>query len=340
MIRVVIGEMNKRVFKILGLLLFIIVFGTSGYMYLEDYSFVDALYMTFITITTVGLNEVVPLSDIGKIFTIVLICFSLGVIGFIVSSFGKYIVEGFLSKRIKDYKINKEIMKSKGHVIVCGFGRNGKQAVIELLEHKEKVVVIDRNEERIEMVKEFDENLLYVYGDATHDEDLLKAGINNAKALITAMPNDSDNVYVVLTARELNPDLRIIARASDLKADVRLKRAGANNVVMPDRIGGVRMAKLVSSPDIVEFVDKIFLQSSRIETVPCDAMACSFESCSIKELNIRNKSGANIIGVKDGDGQFIFNPSSDFLLKNDQQLFVMGSGDQVVALRKLLSKGE
>lgn len=340
MIRVVISDINTRVIKIIGLLVVIIVIGTAGYMYIEDYSFVDALYMTFITITTVGFSEVIPLSDMGKLFTCFLIVSSLGVIGFVISSLGKYIVEGFLSKRIKDYKINKKIMKSKGHVIVCGFGRNGRQAVKELLEHREKVVVIDRSEERIEMVRELNENLLYVFGDATHDEDLVKAGIKNAKALITAMPNDADNVYVVLTARELNPKLRIIARSTDVKADVRLKRAGADNVVMPDRIGGVRMAKLVSSPDIVEFVDKIFLQSSRIEKVPCSGLSCSFESCSIKELNVRNKSGASIIGVKDGEGQFVFNPSSNFILKNDQQLFVMGTKEQVESLRELISTGE
>jgi len=340
MIRVFIKEINRRVFKIIGLLIFIIVFGTSGYMYLENYSFIDALYMTFITITTVGYSEVIPLSDPGKIFTILLIVFSLGVIGFIISSLGKYIVEGFLSKRIRDYKINKKIMKSKDHVIVCGFGRNGRQAVIELLEHNELVVVIDRNEERIEMVKAFSEDLLYVYGDATHDEDLIKAGIKEAKALITAMPNDADNVYVVLTARELNSKLRIIARSSELKADVRLKRAGADNVVMPDRIGGVRMAELVSRPDIVEFIDRIFLHSSSIESVPCKTMASCFENCSIKELNIRNQSGASIIGVKDSDGEYIFNPSSDFLLKNDQKLFVIGSPEQVDRLSKLLTKGK
>ncbi len=340
MIRVFVREVNLRVVKIIALLIFIIVLGTSGYMYLEGYSFVDSLYMTFITVTTVGFSEVMPLSDIGKIFTIILICFSLGVIGFIVSSFGKYIVEGYLAKRIKDYKINKKIMKSKDHVIVCGFGRNGRQAVIDLLEHNETVVVIDKNEERIEMVKEVDENILYVYGDATHDEDLIKAGIKEAKALITAMPNDADNVYVVLTARELNHKLRIIARSSDMKADIRLKRAGADNVVMPDRIGGSRMAKLVSRPDIVEFLDRIFLQSSRIETVPCESMASCFDNRSIKEVNIRNQSGASIIGVKDSHGQFIFNPSSDFLLKNDQKLFVLGSPDQVSRLFSLLTKGK
>ncbi len=340
MIGVVINDINIRVIKIVCLLLIIVVIGTVGYMYIEDYPFVDAIYMTFITITTVGFSEVIPLSDTGKLFTCLLIIFSLGVIGFVISSLGKYIVDGFLSKKIKDYKINKKIMKSKGHVVVCGFGRNGRQAVKELLDNREKVVVIDRNEEKIEAVKEFSDELMYVFGDATHDEDLIKAGVHNAKALITAMSNDADNVYVVLTAREMNPKLRIIARSTDVKAEVRLKRAGANNVVMPDRIGGVRMAKLVSSPDIVEFVDKIFLQSSRIEKVSCDKLSCSLDSCSIKELNIRNKSGASIIGVKDGEGQFIFNPSSNFILNSDQQLFVMGTKEQVEALKNLISTGE
>lgn len=308
-------------------------------MYLEDFTLINALYMTFITITTVGFSEVMPLSDTGKIFTIVLICFSLGVIGYTLSIFGKYIVEGLLSNRLKDYKIFKRIERMKEHVIVVGFGRNGRQAITELIDHDEKVVVVDNDVERINSVKRLFPTISYVLGNATHDEALIKAGIKNAKAIITAIPKDADNLYVVLTARELNPSIRIISRSTDANADMRLKRAGAHSVVMPDRIGGTRMAKLVSRPDIVEFVDTILLQTSKevcLSPIFCTNISSDFENKSFRELNIRNKTGANIVGVKDETGKFHFNPSADFILTKHLKLFVLANPDQLKSLKQLL----
>lgn len=339
MIKFIAREMNRTFIKALLLIVFIINIGVFGYMYFEGYSFVDAAYMTFITITTVGFGEVLPLSEGGKIFTILLICFSLGIIGYVVSGFGKYIVDGFVSNRFRDYKINKRIRKMNNHVIVVGFGRNGRQAVSELLDHGEKVVVIDNDNDRIVSLKQLFPDVPYVVGDATHDEDLVKAGLDNARALITAIPKDADNLYVVLTARELNPDIRIISRSTEANADMRLKRAGADCVVMPDRIGGTRMAKLVARPDVVEFMDTILLQSSKeinLTPIHCDCLSSAFENKSLKELNIRNQTGANIIGVKDKLGRYHFNPSGDFILTKDLKLFVLASPDQVDRLQKLM----
>jgi voltage-gated potassium channel len=339
MIRFLLREINRSFLKASFSAVLIIIIGVFGYMYIENYKFVDAIYMTFITITTVGFSEVSPLSDAGKIFTVVLICFSLGIIGYSLSTFGKYIVEGFLSNRFKDYKISKRIRKMKNHVIVVGFGRNGRQAVIELLDHNEEVVVVDNSLERIDTVKLMFPDIAYVLGDATHDDDLIKAGVETAKALITSIPKDADNLYVVLTAREINKDLRIISRSTDVNADMRLKRAGAHNVVMPDRIGGTRMAKLVSRPDVVEFIDTILLQSAKdvnLTPIFCDSISSAFENKSLKELNIRNQTGANIVGVKDQEGKFHFNPSADFVINKNMKLFVLASPSQVSKLTKLL----
>lgn len=339
MIRFLLREINRSFLKASFLAVLIIFIGIFGYMYIEDYSLINAVYMTFITITTVGFSEVHPLSDMGKIFTICLICFSLGIIGYSLTTFGRYIVDGYLSNRFRDYKINNRIRKMKDHVIVVGFGRNGRQAVAELLDHNEVVVVVDNSAERIDMVKLMFPNVACVLGDATHDEDLIKAGIDYAKALITAIPKDADNLYVVLTAREINKDLRIISRSTDANADMRLKRAGANNVVMPDRVGGTRMAKLVSRPDVVEFVDSILLQSTQdvnLTPIYCDSLSSDFENKSLGELNIRNQTGANIVGVKDKMGKFHFNPSADFVLTKELKLFVLASPEQISKLNKLL----
>ncbi|MRT94473.1 TrkA family potassium uptake protein [Ancylomarina sp. 16SWW S1-10-2] len=329
----------------LALLLLVIVIGlgTSGYMLLnEEYSFIDALYMTVITISTVGFKEVHDLSDQGKLFTILLILTSFGIFAYIASSVTRFILDGVFRKNLRDYRLAKKMEKLSNHVIVCGFGRNGRQAAMELIEHKEQVVVIDFKESSIEKVRLIP-GLMFVHGDATLEEVLTFANIANAKALITAIPNDASNVYVCLTARELNPDIRIISRSSKLQSDNKLKRAGANNVIMPDLLGGRRMAKLVAQPDVVEFVDKILLQSVKgvnLKEVSCSQLASCFVGKSILDLNVRNISGANIIGLKDGDGNYIYNPSPNIILNNQFQLFVLGDDIQLRRIIELLNTGK
>ncbi|MBI9059150.1 MAG: potassium channel protein [Labilibaculum sp.] len=320
-----------------------IVIGTGGYMLLNDaYSLVDAFYMTVITITTVGFTEVHPMTDAGKLFTIFLIFVSFGIFGYLASAITRFILDGVFRRNLKDYRIVRSIEKLKGHVIVCGYGRNGKQACLELIEHGENVVVIDSEESSIDRIR-LQPELLFVQGDATQEDVLNMANIATAKALITAIPNDAENVYVVLTAREMNSKIKIISRSEKSQSDNKLKRAGADNVIMPDRIGGQQMAKLVAQPDVVEFLDNILLQSTKgvkLEEVSCRGLAECFVGKSIRELNVRDRSGANIIGLKDQDGVYIYNPSPEIVLDRYFHLFVLGNKEQVYNLKQLLVVGE
>ncbi len=339
-----VWEENVKTLSFALILMFVVIgVGTLGYMQInEEYSLIDALYMTVITISTVGFKEVHDLTDNGKVFTILLILTSFGIFGYIVSAVTRFILDGVFRRNLKDYRVARKIEKLSGHVIVCGFGRNGRQASLELLEHGEEVVVIDSKESSIDKIRMVPE-LLFIQGDATLEEVLTSASIANAKALITAIPDDAANVYVCLTARELSPNIRIISRSSKLQSDNKLKRAGANNVIMPDLLGGQQMAKLVAQPDVIEFVDKILLQSIKdvsLMEVSCSNLASCFVGKSILDLNVRNVSGANIIGLKDDAGNYVYNPSPHIILNQKLQLFVLGDSNQLARLNTLLNTGK
>jgi voltage-gated potassium channel len=313
--------------------------GIMGFHLIADFSFLDAIYMTVITVTTVGFGEVVPLDSSGKIFTIFLILCSWLIIGYAAATIYRYASDGYFQKKLKDYNVKKRITKLRNHVIVCGYGRNGYQACEELAEHNIDFIIIEMRDNVVEYIRENPEHL-FIQGDAASEEVLELAQIKHAKALITALPKDSDNMYVVLTAREMNPDLQIISRASEFRSDVKLRRVGADNVIMPDRIGGQRMAKLVAQPDVVEFWEYVLLQRVKdvsLETISCHNAPSNGELCTLKELALREKSGgANIVGIKTHDGNFIFNPSPDFELKKSDMLFVLGSPSQISVLRSML----
>ncbi|RUT72967.1 potassium channel family protein [Ancylomarina longa] len=338
-----IWEENVRTISMaVFFMLLAILLGTFGFMYLDDaYSFIDGLYMTVITISTVGFKEVHSLSDSGKLFTVFLILISFGIFGYLASSVTRFILDGVFRRNLKDYRIVRKIEKIKDHVIVCGFGRNGRQASLELIAHGEIVVVVDSKETAIDRVREFPE-LLFIQGDATREEVLDMANISSAKALITAIPRDAENVYVVLTAREMNAEIKIISRSSHSQSDNKLKRAGADNVIMPDRLGGQQMAKLVAQPDIVEFLDNILLQSTKgvkLEEISCQSLADYFIGKSIQELNVRDQFGANIIGLKDTEGGYIYNPSANIVLDRGYYLFVMINKEEVSNFKRYLSSG-
>jgi len=271
-----------------------------------------------------------------------LIIFSFGIFAYAVTTFTRYIIDGIFRNYYKDNKVKKRIRKLKNHVIICGYGRNGKQAAFDLHEHKEDFVIIENNESLVEKIRE-DESLLYIEGDAASDEILEAAKLESARALIATLPNDAENLYIVLTARQLNPDLVIISRASDDHSVEKLKRAGATNVIMPDKIGGQRMAKLVTEPDLVEFIEYLMLQSHKdvsLEEISCENLAVCFANKSIKELDIRNVSGANIIGLKMANKSFIVNPSPEIRLSKGDQLFVLGKQEQIESLKSLIEKGK
>lgn len=318
------------------MVLLVLLVGIVGYYTIEDYSLLDSVFMTVITVATVGYREVKELDDAGKIFTSFLIIFSIGTFAYAISVITRYVIEGEFQTYFRHYKVNKEILKLKDHVIVCGFGRNGRQACEQLRSGNEKFVAIESNPKIIATLHD-DGNILFIEGDATNDDVLLEAGLERAKALITALPNDAANVFVVLTARDRNPNLKIISRASDDASEHKLKRAGANNVIMPDKIGGTHMAALVTKPDVLEFIDHITGRINiRLEEILYSSLPNSMRGKSIRELEIRNKTGANIIGFKTAEGDYIINPSPEMVMMPDAKLFVLGTQEQVSRFKEIL----
>jgi voltage-gated potassium channel len=294
--------------------------------------------MTIITVATVGFQEVQPLSEAGRGFTIFLIITSFGTFAYAVSSISKYVIDGELNLYFKNYKVSAAIDKLENHVIICGFGRNGKQAAHVLKKHNTRFVVIEQKKDVVSVINHKYSDLI-LEGDSTQDEVLLKAGILRAKALITTLPIDADNLFIVLSARTLNPKLTIISRASEDNSDKKLKLAGADNVIMPDKIGGAHMASLVMKPDVMEFVDFITGQGGdniRLEEITFANLSQEFQNKTIRELEIRNRSGANIIGFKTGNGDYVINPSADTKIIPDAKLFVLGTSEQILKLKELL----
>ena len=313
-----------------------IVFGILGYMVLEGYSFTEAVYMTIITMGTVGFREVHPLSPVGMWFTVILIILSLGIYALAVTVISQYFIENVVRNLKLSTKVEKKISKLTDHIIVVGYGRNGSQAVLELVENGYSVVVIDKSQKIISQF-ENSSKILHVLGDATEDTVLYNAGIDRAQALITAMPNDADNLFVVITAREMNPKLKIISRASALGNDKKLLLAGASNVIMPDKVGGQQMAKLIVQPDINEFVDTILLQRKGDVSIYEIQLSSNFSSRFISDIKTKEAKGANIIGVKLASKHYILNPPSNTKIDAGDKLFVLGTREQVWQLKDNLS---
>lgn len=328
----------KHAYYTLLLLLAVVVIGTTGYRIL-GFTISEAIYQTIITIATVGFEEVHPLDNRGMWFTTILVVFSFGIFAYAVTTFTRFIVEGVFRNTFKDNKVKRKIDRISDHVVICGYGRNGKQAAWELLQHNFPLVVVEKDAEIVQSLRETP-GMLYVEGDADDENILKQANIESARAMITTLPVDADNLFVVLTAKELNPDLKIISRATQENSDLKLKRAGASNVIMPDRIGGQRMAKLVAQPDIVEFLEIILLQSADntiLEEISCERLASCYMNKSILELDIRNTSGANIIGMKRADKSYLINPTPETKLESTDKLFALGTKNQISQLIKTIT---
>jgi voltage-gated potassium channel len=328
-----------RFYAPLLILLSLWVIGTIGYVLIDNYNWFDAFYMTIITVATVGYGEVAPLSHAGKLFTAFLIITSFGTFAYAVSSITKFVIDGEFNEFFKNRKLNATIEKLSDHVIICGYGRNGRQAAQVLKKHHKRFVVIENSATLTASLNhKFSE--LVITGDSTQDEVLLKAGILRAKAIITTLPVDADNLFIVLTARNLNKNITIISRASEDNSDTKLKIAGANNVIMPDRVGGAHMASLVMKPDVMEFIDHITAEGGdniSLEEISFERIPDELKNKTLKDLEIRNRSGANIIGYKTALGEYIVNPSADTRIIPDSKLFVLGTPEQIAVLKKILS---
>jgi len=328
--------LESRIYKTLSLVFIILLLGVAGYMFFSNYTFVDALYMTVITITTVGFGEVKPFTPEEKIFTVFLILTSITVFGYAVSIFSEYLVSGRLFEQFKHRKVEKQIKSLKGHTIVCGFGRNGKQAILKLKNYNKKLVVVEKDKE---MISELDnEDVLNIQGDATLDETLIRAGIKTAANLVTALPSDADNLFVVLTANQLNNKCKIISRASNESSYSKLKIAGASNVIMPDKLGGDHMASLVATPDVIEFVDRLTIEgetTANLEEIAVDDLPKKYINKTILDLDLRRETGCTVIGIRNPDRDYIINPEAETKLIKGSSLIVLGRPEQIVKLREL-----
>ena len=328
--------MTSRAYKAIVLFLGVILLGVLGYSSLFDYTLVDALYMTIITITTVGFGEVHPLTDASKIFTIFMILTSISIYGYLVSVVSEYLSNTTLMEALRTTKILKQIDSLEGHTIVCGYGRNGRQAAFKLKNHKKSCVVIEKSPDLLKEIEE--DGFLCVEGDATDDASLLHAGIEKAKSLITALPSDADNLYVVLSSRQLNANTTIVSRATNDSSQHKLKIAGADNIIMPDKIGGDHMAALLVTPDLVEFVNRISLDgesSANLEEIAVEDLPEEYLLKSIRDLDLRKKTGCSVIGFVTGDGEYIINPSSDMVLQPKSNLILLGRPDQIVKIKEV-----
>lgn len=325
----------KQLILTLVLLFSVALIGTTGY-FMMGYSLTESVYQTIITMTTVGFEEVHPLSNTGMWFTSGLVIVSFGIYVYAVAMFTRHLIEGVLRNYYRDNKVKRKISRMQDHVIICGYGRNGRQATIELSEHQVPVVIIEKDPEIIQGLRQ-QSGVVYVEGDAASEEVLKEANITGARAMITTLPIDADNLFVVLTARELNPDLKVISRASIESSDPKLKRAGADNVIMPDRIGGQRMAKLVAQPDVVEFIELILLQSNKsvvLEEISCARMENCFEGKELGILERLSEQDAKVIGLKRDDNSYVINPPPQTILKRSDKLFALGTRKQIDLLIK------
>ncbi len=318
------------------LLILVLIIGVFGFKIISDFSWLDAVYMTVITVTTVGFGEVQPLDQESKLFTIILILTSVIIVGYALKIITEYIISKNDINELKQKKMQKKIDALSDHVIICGYGRNGKQAANKLATHHRDFVVIEKDEQVTQKHK--DTSTLFILGNANEDEVLARAGINRACCLISALPNDSENVFVVLSARQMNPDIRIISRASQETTYSKLKLAGANNVILPDRIGGDHMASLVVVPDLLEFVDNLSIignQSINIEEVAVEQLYDTSKQKTILELDLRKKTGCNVIGYKDENGNYHINPEADQKLVPGSKVIVLGRPEQIQTLNSM-----
>jgi voltage-gated potassium channel len=329
-------ENKRKIIIALALMFILIAIGTIGFMIIEGDDFLNSLYMTIITISTVGFREIHKLTTSGMIFTIVLIVLSISIYAFAITIITNYLIESQLTIFIRGNRSKKK-RKMENHVVICGYGRNGQQAVRELAAHGQEYVVIDRSHDLI--LKNLDSTHRFLEGDATQEDLLEKASIHKARALITTLPDDAENLYVVLTARSLNPNLVIISRATDVSSEKKLKIAGANNVVMPEKVGGSHMATIVARPDVMEFLQHLSIhgdEPTNLEEILCTSALEGTKNNTILSMGIRKHSGVNIIGLKNPKGDLILNPPPDTPLIPGSKLFVLATNEQMIKLKSLL----
>ncbi|WP_420601236.1 potassium channel family protein [Flagellimonas sp.] len=331
--------LRSKIVWAISLMLLVLFFGVIGYKLISDFTWVEAIYMTIITVTTVGFSEVRPLDPSAKIFTVFLIVTSVFIFGFALSVITEYLLGRNSLQILKKKKVKKRIDNLSNHVVVCGFGRNGMQAAEKLKAYKRPFVVIEKNKE---VIDRHENDVLFVEGDANEDEILMQAGVDRAQYLITAMPDDAANLFVVLSARQLNNKIFIISRASQVTSQSKLRLAGADQVIMPDKIGGDHMASLVVMPDLITFMDKLSIEgenTTNLEEVEIEDFTDQIDCNSLRDLDLRKRTGCTIIGYIEPDGNYIINPEADLILQPKGKVIVLGRPEQIKKLNQMFQIG-
>lgn len=334
-------DILRRLLIAFFLLLLLVLIGTMGYRLIMQWNTLDSLYMTVITIATVGFREVADLSDAGRLFTIFLIFGGLGIGGYAIGTIAAFLIEGELVNLLKGSRMAWEITNLKKHIIVCGYGKIGKEVCARLAELGERFVVIDKDSNKIDEALGL--GYLAAVGDAADDDVQLRVGVKTARALISAISDDSANVYLVLTARTLNEHLYIVARGTDDVSKKKLKRVGANRIVSPFEIGARRMAAYVVKPEIVDFLDAFApggsygLQLERIAL----SKSSSLLGKMLKESNIREATnGALVVGICKDAVTMDINPPGTTILEEGNILLAIGNNEQLQALQTLAGETE
>ncbi|MBL7783033.1 MAG: potassium channel family protein [Saprospiraceae bacterium] len=331
-----IATILRRLLTATLLMLSSILVGTLGYVFIEHYPWFDAYYMAVITLASVGFGEVHPLSTAGKIFTTFLILFNVGLFAYAISTITGIFAEGGFHRLLNDFRMNKRVENIHEHTIVCGFGRHAIEVTQELTKQCIPFVVVESNPAKIDFLRS-ETNYLFVEGDATEDETLAEAGIKRASAIVITLPDDADNMFITLSARQINPGLRIISRANGIADEIKIRRAGADHTVVPEPIGGFYMANLVNQPDLVEFfslLSNMGPSNVMFEEVGVPQLQDSYQNETIGNSGLDRVAPVSIVAVRHSDGQYQFNPPSSLYLSPDLRLVLLGNPDQVAQFRK------
>ena len=329
----------RNALQLIYLLLIILVAGTLGYHLIEGWSLFDSFYMSVITLATVGYGETHPLSTAGRVFTLFLILGGMGIIFYGISELTQFIVQGGIGGILRRRKMERTIKKISHHYILCGAGKNGHYVLEELIRTKRKVVAVEKDPKKVQTL--IDRGIPTIEGDASNDNVLRSAGIDRAVGLVSTLPEDRDNLFVVITARGLNPNLRIVAKVDDVDVREKFFRSGANSAVSAAYIGGLRMASELIRPDTTTFLDSMMRDNSslRVDEVKIGPTT-AYHGKSIKHCDILLSCDIVLVSMRQGLDQrnFIFNPPSSTVMNTGDTLIVIGHPEQLEILRSKLSK--
>jgi voltage-gated potassium channel len=328
---------TAHVIKCIVLSILLVALGSLGYMTIEGWNFADALYMTVITFSTVGFKEVHQVSPIGQFYTIVLIFLGVGFFLYVAGTIIQFMIEGRVREIMGRRKLDKKILRLKNHYIICGYGRIGRVMCKKINRKPFDFVVIEKDPELIPILEE--DGMLYVSGDAADEANLIKAGIEKAKGLIAVLATDTDNVFLVLTARQLNAKLSIMARAGTPASKMKLTAAGADIVESPYEMGAARMAQRIIRPAVTSFLDQAFADRRTdilMEEIPIRPVS-ALSNVMLKDSGIRQKYNLIIIAIKQPDGEMQFNPSFESMLKPDHTVIAVGEEENLQALARVLN---